>query len=330
MRTLRNLVVPLCVALAALTVTAGTALAAGTGHHARAAHRQHHGTAMSSAGQRSHRAGGLPVTKIEKTLGASGSVSNGVLTVGIDRNDINNVMLGNVPIKPSFQLNGEVDFQSLGHGRAFMNGDFPFKPSELNTAISTMISNHITFQAEHQHMYDFSPMVWFIHFRARGNAVRIAQEMRRVINTTSTPLPQSTPSNPPTPLNVNRLKSILHGYDAEVSDNGVVTVYVARRNPIFINGLRINPATNIATNVSFEPLNSSGTSTAVVPDFAMQAQEVNHVVGTMRSMNWDIGCLYNQETGESPQLYFSHEFKTGDPYQLAQEVRKGLNHTNSQ
>lgn len=41
-------------------------------------------------------------------------------------------------------------------------------------------------------------------------------------------------------------------------------------------------------------------------------------------------CLYNQETDEHPQLFFSHRFKTGDPYQLAQEVREDLNRTNAQ
>jgi len=41
------------------------------------------------------------------------------------------------------------------------------------------------------------------------------------------------------------------------------------------------------------------------------------------------GCLYNQETDEHPQLYFSHEFKTGDPYALAAEIRKGLDRMNS-
>lgn len=57
----------------------------------------------------------------------------------------------------------------------------------------------------------------------------------------------------------------------------------------------------------------------------MEASEINNVVETMRSMGWDIGCLYNQETGEHPRLFFSHEFKTGNPYTLAREVRKGLN-----
>jgi hypothetical protein len=51
---------------------------------------------------------------------------------------------------------------------------------------------------------------------------------------------------------------------------------------------------------------------------------------TMRHYGWDVGCLYNQETAESPQLYFSHMFKTGDPVHLARQIRAGLNHTDVQ
>ena len=49
----------------------------------------------------------------------------------------------------------------------------------------------------------------------------------------------------------------------------------------------------------------------------------------MRAQNWDIGCLYNQETDEQPQLFFSHQFKTGDPYDLAREIRRGLDQTST-
>jgi hypothetical protein len=293
------------------------------------------GTALAGGTERSHPARAaakgatLPTKAIEAAMQAQGTMINGVLSVSITRDDINNVTIGGVPIKPSFEINGGIDFQSLGRGRAFMNGDLALKPSELDGAISAIVHNHLTFQAEHQHMYDFSPMVWFIHVRATGDPVTIAREVHKVLQTTSTPLPQSSPSNPPTPLDKARLQRILHGYDAEVADNGVVTVYVARRNPVDIDGIRVDPATNIATNVSFEPLNSSGSQAAAIPDFAMQSNEINRVVSTMSDRGWDIGCLYNQETGESPQLYFSHEFKTGNPYQLAQEVRAGLDRTNA-
>ncbi len=47
----------------------------------------------------------------------------------------------------------------------------------------------------------------------------------------------------------------------------------------------------------------------------------------MRSQGWEINCLYNQETDEQPQLYFSHDYKVGDAYALAAEVRRGLDVT---
>lgn len=43
-----------------------------------------------------------------------------------------------------------------------------------------------------------------------------------------------------------------------------------------------------------------------------------------------VHCLYNQETDEHPQLYFSHQLKTGDPYELAREIRRALDHTDVQ
>jgi Domain of Unknown Function (DUF1259) len=78
------------------------------------------------------------------------------------------------------------------------------------------------------------------------------------------------------------------------------------------------------TNVSFEPLNSKGSSTAVIADYAQAPTQVMPLEREMRvDQGWDIGCLYNQEADESPQLFFSHVFKTGNPYELAQEVAKG-------
>jgi len=85
--------------------------------------------------------------------------------------------------------------------------------------------------------------------------------------------------------------------------------------------------TGLASTVAFEPL--AGGQTAVAPDFALTAAEVQPVMQTMRGQGFTIHCLYNQETAENPQLYFSHQLKTGDALQLAQQIRKGLDQTNS-
>jgi hypothetical protein len=271
----------------------------------------------------------LPVDTIQSILEASGTVTNGVLVVGIDRTDIGTVTLRGVPIKPSFEVNGDLTFQPVGGGRAFFNGDLALKDNEVNAVIDAILAGGLVFQAEHQHFYDFDPPVWFIHFRGQGNALQLARAVHHVLKATATPLPQSPPANPSTPLDKDKLQHILHGYDADVGDDGVVTVHVARRDSIYIDGVRVRPQTNIATNVAFEPLNAGGTRCAVAPDFAMESNEINRVTRVMRRHGWDVGCLYNQETDEKPQLFFSHQFKTGDPYVLAREVRAGLNETNS-
>jgi hypothetical protein len=271
----------------------------------------------------------LPAGRIERILGVSGSVSSGVLDVSVDRTDIGTVRLRGVPVKPPFEVSGDLTFQPLSPGRALFNGDIALRPREVDPVIAAILAKGLLFQAEHQHFYDLDPMVWFIHFRGVGEPVRLARAVRGVLAATSTPLPQTAPANPATPLDAPRLKAILHGQDVRIDDDGVVTVSVARRDAIRLGGVRAEPEANISTTVAFEPLDRAGTRAAVAPDFALEAAEVDPVMQVMRGAGWDIGCLYNQETAEHPQLYFSHQFKTGDPYVLAQEVRQGLDRMNT-
>ncbi len=48
----------------------------------------------------------------------------------------------------------------------------------------------------------------------------------------------------------------------------------------------------------------------------------------MREQGFTLHCLYNQETAETTQLYFSHQLAVGDAYELAARVRKGLEKAN--
>ena len=272
----------------------------------------------------------LPVSDIERIIGVQGMVSNGVLNIEVDRDDVSNVKNSfGVPIKPAFQVNGNLVFQSVGDhdrdgddgkGMAAFNGDLPFLAHELQPALDQMLKHGLTFQAMHQHFYDWDPMVWFMHFRATGDPRTIAAGIAAVLGVTATPLPQRAPSNPKTPLDTKRLAKII-GQIPTVGSEGVVSFEVPRKDAIRLGGTRINPNLNVATTVAFEPL---GSKSAVVVDFGMVSAEIQGLTALMRSMGWQVGCLYNQETDEYPQLYWAHQFKAGDPYALAQQVRKGL------
>lgn len=271
---------------------------------------------------------GLPTKRIENVLQADGTMSHGVLEVDINRSDVTAVG-GSTrsPFVTGFQLQHEIYFQSLGHRRAIVNGDLSLKPSEIQPAIDAMLAKGLKVQAEHQHLYDITPMMWFVHFRGVGKPVALARKVEAAIRTTSTPQPQSSPAHPTTPLPSKRLAHILGG-EASIGENGVVTVSVDRRNQIRLGGVRIKPELNVSTNVQFEP--APGGGAVAVADISMTSPEVNPVLKAMRHRGWESGCLYNQETAEHPQLYFDHFFKTGDPVKLAHQIRRGINKTNAE
>ncbi|MDP9066006.1 MAG: DUF1259 domain-containing protein, partial [Pseudomonadota bacterium] len=89
-----------------------------------------------------------------------------------------------------------------------------------------------------------------------------------------------------------------------------------------------SPYLNIATSIAFQPY-GGGRNAAAAPDYALRASEINGLTRFTRTRGWDVGCLYNQETDEHPQLYFSHQFKTGDAIELAEEIRGALKLTSS-
>jgi Domain of Unknown Function (DUF1259) len=273
--------------------------------------------------------GKLPVAAIEQALELTGSVSSGVLSFGVDRTDIGKVKSSiGVTFPPSFEIGGDLTFQPLGPHRAFFNGDLALKAHELNPVVDAIQSHGLVFQAMHQHYFGLDPMVWFVHFRGTGEPVALARAVRAVLGATSTPLHQKPPAHPHTPLPHHQLAKLLHG-SAEISDDGVVTVTVSRKDKIVVDGVEVSPEANVSTNISFLPLDKSGSMAVAAPDFSMRAHEVQRVCRTMRAAGFEIGCLYNQETGEHPQLYFAHMLAQGAPLDLAAKIRRGLDLTKS-
>jgi hypothetical protein len=268
---------------------------------------------------------------LEKILHAEGDVSEGLAHFSIDRDDAEHVKgpMG-VEFSGSFEINGDLYFQPLRGGElAFLNGDVPLKPSELNPFIDALLAHGLTFQAMHQHYFDLQPMYWFIHFRGVAAPLALAKAVKAALNTTAIPFPQKGPAKPSTPFDAGRLAKILHG-TATVGEEGVVTVDISREGRIVIEGVEVNLDANVSTNVQFKPHGKAKDGAVAGPDFSMTASEVTPVVGLMRSVGWQVHCLYNQETAESPQLYFSHMLKAGNVYELAAEVRKAIDLTNAE
>ena len=211
---------------------------------------------------------------------------------------------------------------------------------ETNPFIAALLQHGLVFQAFHQHL-PMAPQVWFVHFRGIGDPIALARATRAALDVTHTRLPQPPPpSKPTTPLDAQRLARILHG-EAHVGEDGVVTVVVARTDRVVLEGVRASPYSGISTTIEFKPTAShhkedelskpdSKANAQVCPDFSMTAAEVVPVVKRMQiDHHWFQGSLRNDETSEQPQLFWDAMVKEGDAYQLAQEIRSGLDLTKS-
>jgi hypothetical protein len=269
----------------------------------------------------------LPVREMEMILRSQGTVREGVLSIEQDRNDLDNVVgPGGIPWKPSFQIQNELHFQAIGSGRAIFNGELSLLDHETNPVIDRIVANGLVFQAFHQHFFDLKPQLWHIHFRGAAAPLELARAVANVVAATGTPLPQTMPAHPSTPLNAELLAEILGG-EAQIGEGGVVHVTVPRREQIILAGVPVSSELGLEHNIGFEPL--GGNRTAVAPDFGLTASEVDAVMAITRQYGFAVHCLYNQETAERPQLYFSHQLAVGDACDLARVVRRALEKTNT-
>ena len=325
-----------------LMATAG----ASTDVLARGRHERGAGNGSAESSRGPHR---LPVREIEDILQVSGKTHKGVFEAEVGRKDLQVSGYG-IPFKASFEVHHDFAIQAINAHEAMTNGEFALVAKEIDPAIDALLRNGLVFQALHQHFIGLSPQIWHIHFRGKGDPRQLAKAIAAVTRTTGAPLPQKEPQNPSTPLDHHRLGHILGG-EASVKEDGVVKVSIPRKNTIHLGGVKVSPLLGITTHVAFMPLqgpgphtasrNGSGTTgagnngngnngglrTGVAPDIAMTASEIDKVMKSMRSSGFDVGCLYNQETDEHPQLYFSHQIAIGDAEHLAHRLREALNHT---
>lgn len=285
------------------------------------------GLARPAAGARGRgllRPGGtLPVREIEAIMQTTGTLSGGVFTISLDRKDLKVVGPNGHPFAPPFALEHTFAFQPLTNGQAFMNAEFNFTPEELNPTMDAIMSTGLVLMAEHQHYIGEKPQTFHYHFHGRGKATDVARWAMKVVKASGTPLPQRKPAKPTTPLPAQELARIIGG-KAQVVSDGVVQIAVTRPETFVEAGVVLRPTLNVEHHVNFQPLNDRGTEANCGADFSLLGPEAYPALKTAHAQGFQVHCLYNQQTMITPQLFFSHNLKAGDPRALARSVRRVL------
>ena len=78
-----------------------------------------------------------------------------------------------------------INFQPTGGGKAAITGDFVLTGDEVNPVIKALRANGIEVTAVHSHMLTEQPRLFFMHFWANDDAVKLAKGLRAALDKTA-------------------------------------------------------------------------------------------------------------------------------------------------
>jgi len=126
---------------------------------------------------------GFDQKQVEQVLGHAGKVNGGILQIGVPRAET--IADSGMTVPPSMGVATAINFQPTGNGKAAITGDFVLRGSEVNPVIMALRKNGIAVTALHSHMLMEEPRLFFMHFWANDDAVKLARGLRAALDKTN-------------------------------------------------------------------------------------------------------------------------------------------------
>jgi hypothetical protein len=127
----------------------------------------------------------LDTAQLESIIGVKGQNNGGVYAFNVPRRDpISEGGMQLAPVGP-MGVAIAINFQPTGGGKAAITGDFVMTGDEVNPVINALRSNGIEVTALHSHMLDEQPRLFFMHFWANDDAIKLARGLRAALDKTA-------------------------------------------------------------------------------------------------------------------------------------------------
>jgi len=125
----------------------------------------------------------IDTKQIDQILGHAGKNNGGIYQVGVPRAE--HVTDGGMVIPNSMGVATALNFQPTGGGKAAITGDFVLLGKEVNPVIKALRENGIAVTALHSHMLEEQPRLFFMHFWANDDALKLAKGLRAALDQTN-------------------------------------------------------------------------------------------------------------------------------------------------
>jgi len=125
----------------------------------------------------------IDTRQIDQILGHSGKNNGGIYQVGVPRAE--HITEAGMAIPNSMGVATALNFQPTGGGKAAITGDFVLLAKEVNPVIKALRENGIAVTALHSHMLQEQPRLFFMHFWANDDALKLAKGLRSALDQTN-------------------------------------------------------------------------------------------------------------------------------------------------
>jgi Domain of Unknown Function (DUF1259) len=121
----------------------------------------------------------LDTAALDGAIGAKGKVNGGVYQFAVPRKDP--ITEGGMSVPPAMGTAIVINFQPTGGGKAAITGDFVITADEVEPLIRSLRENGIEVTAIHSHMLDEQPRLFFVHFWANDDALKLAKGLQAAL-----------------------------------------------------------------------------------------------------------------------------------------------------
>ena len=127
----------------------------------------------------------LDTAQLDQIIGVKGQANGGVYQFAVPRRDpITEDGMQLSPVGP-LGVAIAIGFQPTGGGKAAITGDFVLIDEEVNPVIKALRANGIEVTAVHSHMLTEQPRLFFLHFWANDDAIKLAKGLRAALDKTA-------------------------------------------------------------------------------------------------------------------------------------------------
>jgi uncharacterized protein DUF1259 len=125
----------------------------------------------------------IDTAQIDQILGHKGKDNGGIYQVSVPRAE--KITDSGMDIPPSMGTATAINFQPTGGGKAAITGDFVLLGSEVNPVLTALREGGIEVTAVHSHMLTEEPRIFFMHYWANDDAVKLAKTLRAALDKTN-------------------------------------------------------------------------------------------------------------------------------------------------